>query len=279
MENTYSGPIWQYGIPCRFNQDYSSSCLAITKDLIDADLYVFYYYDHVYPDIQSMPVWFQIGETNSYSPAKVRLTAKEDAPNFLIRYPQELYLPEESIIHNRIFSERKPITNCCDGLWSRWEESKTGKYFAENGYNFVLSIPIISDNTMIASINCTRKRYPFDDKDYRRSLNLNMFINNSLHPFYIQKNEEINIKDDSACITKENIKININSSTNEQLTTREQEVLLQLLRGYTYKEIGKLLYISENTVKKHAINIYRKLDIKSRTKLQLIVKIQNVNNN
>jgi len=277
MQNIYSGPIWQHGTTYRFNQDYSTSCLNITKDLIDADLYVFYYYDYVYQDVQTIPVWFQICEINSYSSAKVRLTPKEDPSNFLIKYPQELYLPEESIIHNRIFSEKKPITNCRDNLWSRWEESKTGKYFAQNGYKFVLSIPIMSDNTMIASINCTRKHYPFDDRDYRKSVDLNMFINNSLSPFYVKKNSEINIKDNSEYITKENVIINIDSNTDEQLTTREQEVLLQLLRGYTYKEIGKLLYISENTVKKHAINIYKKLDIKSRTKLLLMVKIQNVN--
>lgn len=44
----------------------------------------------------------------------------------------------------------------------------------------------------------------------------------------------------------------------DALTRRELEVLRLLARGYTYKEIGKELFISVKTVETHASNILRK---------------------
>lgn len=51
----------------------------------------------------------------------------------------------------------------------------------------------------------------------------------------------------------------------EPLTPREQEVLELLAAGLTNREIGEELIISPKTVKKHASNIYSKLDVHSRT--------------
>ena len=56
----------------------------------------------------------------------------------------------------------------------------------------------------------------------------------------------------------------------QPLTSREKDVLGQLVKGYSNKEIGKELYISELTVKTHVSNILRKLDVKDRT--QAVVK-------
>ncbi len=53
----------------------------------------------------------------------------------------------------------------------------------------------------------------------------------------------------------------------DQLTTREQEVLRLLARGYTYKEIARRLSISVKTVESHASNILRKLQLSSRHEL------------
>jgi ATP/maltotriose-dependent transcriptional regulator MalT len=50
----------------------------------------------------------------------------------------------------------------------------------------------------------------------------------------------------------------------DQLTTREQEVMRLLARGYAYKEIASELFISVNTLKTHLKQIYRKLDVTSR---------------
>jgi len=50
----------------------------------------------------------------------------------------------------------------------------------------------------------------------------------------------------------------------EQLTTREQELLELLAKGYSYKEIAQELSISTGTVNTHVKNIYRKLHVQSR---------------
>ncbi len=50
------------------------------------------------------------------------------------------------------------------------------------------------------------------------------------------------------------------------LTTREMEVLTMVLQGASNKEIADRNSISERTVKTHLYRVYRKLNVKSRTK-------------
>jgi DNA-binding NarL/FixJ family response regulator len=59
------------------------------------------------------------------------------------------------------------------------------------------------------------------------------------------------------------------ASDMDRLTTREQELLGLLAKGYYYKEIGDKLGISVNTVRKHLQNIYEKLHVQSRTQAVL----------
>jgi ATP/maltotriose-dependent transcriptional regulator MalT len=54
------------------------------------------------------------------------------------------------------------------------------------------------------------------------------------------------------------------SSLVELLTTRELEVLQLLLDGSSNQEIAHGLVLSVNTVKKHVLNICRKLNVRSR---------------
>ncbi len=56
-----------------------------------------------------------------------------------------------------------------------------------------------------------------------------------------------------------------------RLTEREKEVLKLILKGLKNKEIGEKLFISEQTVKTHINNIFKKLGVKNRA--QLIVKL------
>ena len=49
------------------------------------------------------------------------------------------------------------------------------------------------------------------------------------------------------------------------LSLRETEILHQLSKGYTSKEIADRLTISYNTVRKHLNHIYEKLHVRSRT--------------
>ncbi|MBK7855027.1 MAG: response regulator transcription factor [Bacteroidetes bacterium] len=49
------------------------------------------------------------------------------------------------------------------------------------------------------------------------------------------------------------------------LSEREQEVVLFLSQGLTYREISEKVFISPETVRTHIRNIYSKLQVKSKT--------------
>ncbi|MBX5442707.1 MAG: response regulator transcription factor [Solirubrobacteraceae bacterium] len=53
----------------------------------------------------------------------------------------------------------------------------------------------------------------------------------------------------------------------DQLTAREQDVLLLIARGYTYKEIAARLHLSVKTVETHVSNVLRKLQLTNRHEL------------
>lgn len=66
--------------------------------------------------------------------------------------------------------------------------------------------------------------------------------------------------------------------SNEQLTSREWEVLQELGKGLTNQQIAKKLFISENTVKKHMSQILSKLELHDRTQAALYIKNLELNN-
>jgi DNA-binding NarL/FixJ family response regulator len=51
---------------------------------------------------------------------------------------------------------------------------------------------------------------------------------------------------------------------NEKLSAREREVLDLLAQGYMYLEVGKKLFISDETVRSHVKNICRKMQVRNR---------------
>jgi DNA-binding NarL/FixJ family response regulator len=53
----------------------------------------------------------------------------------------------------------------------------------------------------------------------------------------------------------------------DQLTGREREVLRLIARGYTYREIGRELFISVKTVESHVSSVLRKLQLSTRHQL------------
>lgn len=53
----------------------------------------------------------------------------------------------------------------------------------------------------------------------------------------------------------------------QELTSREQEILVMIAKGYSNKEIGELLYISVKTVEMHKAHIMEKLQLRTRHEL------------
>ncbi len=49
------------------------------------------------------------------------------------------------------------------------------------------------------------------------------------------------------------------------ISKREYEVLQQVVKGLSNKEIGERLHLSESTIKTHVSNLLVKLDVKRRT--------------
>jgi DNA-binding CsgD family transcriptional regulator len=56
------------------------------------------------------------------------------------------------------------------------------------------------------------------------------------------------------------------------ITKREGEIIKLVARGKSNGEIADLLYLSEQTIKQHVHNIYRKLDVKNRVQLSNLVR-------
>lgn len=65
----------------------------------------------------------------------------------------------------------------------------------------------------------------------------------------------------------------ISPSDNEtqNLSTRETEILEQLVKGFTSKQIAQKLFISSETVRGHMKNIYQKLHVHSKT--EAVIKV------
>ena len=56
-----------------------------------------------------------------------------------------------------------------------------------------------------------------------------------------------------------------NSTESALLTHREKEILNKLRIGASNNEIARSLFISENTVKTHLYNLFKKIAVKNRT--------------
>lgn len=56
------------------------------------------------------------------------------------------------------------------------------------------------------------------------------------------------------------------------LTPRQEDVLQMLLDGYSNKEIGRMLYLSEETVKNHVSNVLRSFGVTTRTQAVLAAR-------
>ncbi|KEQ19134.1 response regulator transcription factor [Endozoicomonas numazuensis] len=62
------------------------------------------------------------------------------------------------------------------------------------------------------------------------------------------------------------------NSIPDELTPREKEILILVSTGATNTEIARRIFLSENTVKTHLSNLYKKLEIKNRTQASAWVK-------
>lgn len=66
------------------------------------------------------------------------------------------------------------------------------------------------------------------------------------------------------------------NSVLDELTEREVDVLFYISKGFSNKEIGEKLFISEKTVKNYATNLFRKLDVNDRVHATILALQHNI---
>ena len=72
----------------------------------------------------------------------------------------------------------------------------------------------------------------------------------------------------------ENVRVSIGFDPENSfgLSPREYEVLVHIANGLSYQEIADQLYVSLNTVKTHAANIFSKMDVQRRTQAVMLAQ-------
>lgn len=101
-----------------------------------------------------------------------------------------------------------------------------------------------------------------NDFDYRDSFILDIIKEHLALKLYMELNNQ----------SKSNDKLTVVECTEKyELTKREEMVLRNLIEGYDNNQISEKLCITNNTLKKHILNIYKKLQIKNRVQLFKIV--------
>jgi DNA-binding NarL/FixJ family response regulator len=66
-------------------------------------------------------------------------------------------------------------------------------------------------------------------------------------------------------VRRTGIAVGVRSSSAAGLTRREREILQLASEGYSNSELARMLWVTEQTVKFHLSNIYRKLKVSNRT--------------
>lgn len=62
----------------------------------------------------------------------------------------------------------------------------------------------------------------------------------------------------------------------DNLSKRELEVLMKISEGFSNKEIGEVLFLSEKTVKNYATNVFRKLEVNDRVQATITAISNNI---
>ncbi len=81
----------------------------------------------------------------------------------------------------------------------------------------------------------------------------------------IRRKTETVIKEVPVLVQQSHFELNEKELQRLGISNREYDVLEQMSQGLSNQEIADKLYVSLNTVKTHASNLYIKLDVKRRT--------------
>lgn len=137
------------------------------------------------------------------------------------------------------------------------------KMFLEQGVHYSMLLTIIRNGVFLGVINLFRKKGQHDFTDDEMFMFELLENHLSLRCFFTAKSFTLPI---SNYPTKKTL------VEEYSLTMREIEIVYMLLDGTSREVICDQLYISSNTLKKHTLNIYKKLNINSWRELFQLLK-------
>ncbi len=134
------------------------------------------------------------------------------------------------------------------------------KYFEPNGWHYALNMILAYKNKFLGVVTFFRTKEK-GDFEYRDVFILDIIKEHlALRLYNNLKGGKLN-------------KISVsNCAAQYKLTKKEEMVLKNLMEGLDNEEISRRLFITVNTLKKHILNIYRKMNIKNRVQLFKLVK-------
>jgi len=80
----------------------------------------------------------------------------------------------------------------------------------------------------------------------------------------------------SILFTDIKIKENYEPNVLDKLSKREVEVLINISKGLSNKEVGQQLYLSEKTIKNYATNLFRKIGVEDRVQATILAIENNI---
>lgn len=135
-------------------------------------------------------------------------------------------------------------------------------YFAPNNWHHTLNMILAYKNQFIGVV-CFFRLKGREDYTYEDSFILDIIKEHMAFRLYQDLNKS-SLNDEKITLSQCVITYN--------LTKREEAVLKELMNGTGNNDISDKLCITSNTLKKHILNIYRKLNIKNRVQLFKMVK-------
>lgn len=139
------------------------------------------------------------------------------------------------------------------------------KYFEPNNWHHTLNMILAYKNQFVGVV-CFFRLKGKEDFTYEDSFVLDIIKEHLAFRLYQDLNSN----------SFQDTKISVSECVDIYgLTKREEAVLYELMNGLDNNDISIKLCITNNTLKKHILNIYRKLDIKNRVQLFKLVREKN----
>jgi DNA-binding CsgD family transcriptional regulator len=125
-------------------------------------------------------------------------------------------------------------------------------------HGHVMAGPIVGDGRLLGAVGFTRhgSAAPFNSQNLTDLNALCLHLSTSLTTFRFRHNNQL--VNDKGGLQK------IYKTPTNPLTSREMEIAHLVAQGLTNTEIGKRLWITENTVKQALKRMFRKLEVSSR---------------